>query len=76
MYKNEKKVDLKYGFASVSLRINFDEFVYSDLDKKKALIINNVLQSIKLIHKKAQIDYDKFENDINSFCKTSNLKIQ
>ena len=74
--KNVKRVELKYGFASVSLNINFNEFVNSDLEKKKILIINNILESVKSIHKRAKIDYCKFENDINSFCELNNISIK
>ena len=74
--KDVKKVELKYGFAAVSLRIDFDEYINSDLYKKKLLIVKNILQSIKVIQKKAKLDYDRFEKDIYSFCEINNIKIE
>ena len=71
--KDVKKVELKYGFAAISLKIDFNEYINSNLDTKKMLIINNILQSI---HKRAKFDYDKFENDIHSFCEIHNIKIK
>lgn len=74
--KDVKKVELKYGFAAISLKIDFNEYVNSNLDGKKLLIVNNILQSIKAIHKRAKFDYIRFENDIYSFCEIHNIKIK
>lgn len=69
LFKEIKKCEVKYGFASVSLQINYEEFVHADIDKKKELMINNILASIKSIHKKAKIDLIEFEKDVMQYCK-------
>lgn len=75
LFKDEKKVELKYGFASVSLKIDFEEYINSNLPQKKGLIMNNILRSIKIIHKRAKFNYDKFEKDVNSFCEINNIGV-
>ena len=63
-FKQEKKCDIRYGFASVSLWIDYDEFLQSDLINKQIMIVKNILDSIKVIARKAKIDYEKFYDDI------------
>lgn len=69
LWKESKKCELRYGFASVSLQIDFEEFVEADVEKKKGLIIQNILKSVKCISKKGNIDYKLFESDMMRFCK-------
>ena len=64
LWKEIKKVEIKYGFASVSLRINYSTYINSTIEKKKGLVIDNILKSIKAIKGRAKIDYKMFENDI------------
>lgn len=75
LFKEEKKCEVKYGFASVSIQINYEEFLQSDINGKKKLIINNILNSVKSIHKKAKIDYVEFNNDIMRFCQQADITI-
>ena len=73
LWKETKKVELKYGFASLSLHVNYSEYVDADIDRKKGMIIDNILMSIKSIKSKAKLDYKSFENDIKIFCENNNI---
>ena len=55
--KAHKRCELKSGFASVSLHIDYEEYVNADIARKKTLIINNILSSVKAVSKKGKIDY-------------------
>ncbi len=68
--KEHKKCEPRYGFASVSLQIDYEEYVNSDISGKKKLIINNILKSVKAISKRGKIDYCLFENDVKKFCQS------
>lgn len=74
--KETKKYSLTYGFAFVSLKIDYNKFVYSNIEQKKKLIIENILLSIKVIHKKAKIDYKQFELDIIEYCRTVGIVLK
>lgn len=71
--KEVKKVELKSGFASLSLHVNYAKYVVADIYKKKSMIIDNILKSIKTIKSRAKFDYKRFENDIRIFCKNNNI---
>lgn len=68
--KEHKKCEPRYGFASVSLQIDFEEYVNADISGKKKLIINNILKSVKAISKKGKVNYCLFENDVKKFCES------
>ena len=68
--KEHKKCEPRYGFASVSLQIDYEEYVNSYITGKKKLIINNILKSVKAISKRGKIDYCLFENDVKKFCQS------
>ena len=74
-YKEVKQCKEKSGFASVSLRINYEYFTQSDMEVKKVLIIENIWQSIHAISKKAQIDMEAFTKDVISFCQAAQINI-
>ena len=71
LFKQEKKCDIKYGFASVSLWIDYDEYLKADITDKQI-----ILASIKTISRKAKIDYKQFCEDIFQYCKLINLPIE
>ncbi len=73
--KEHKKCENKYGFASISLKIDYEEYVTSDIFGKKRLIIDNILKSVKSISKKGKIEYDLFEKDVKMFCENNNIFI-
>lgn len=73
--KSHKKCEPQYGFASVSLQIDYEEYVKADTANKKRLIINNILSSVKSVSQKGKIDYGLFEADIRNFCKNNNIII-
>lgn len=75
LFKEKKKCEIKYGFASVSLRIDYQKYVENDIEGKKKIIIKNILESIKCIQKRGKIDYKKFEKDILDFCHEKRIDI-
>lgn len=68
-----KKVELKCGFASVSLQIDYKKYVDADIIIKKGMIIDNILKSVKAIKSRAKIDYKTFEEDVRLFCHNNNI---
>lgn len=75
LWKELKKCEPRYGFASVSLRIDFEEYIEADVETKKGLIIQNILKSVKSISKRGSVDYISFESDVIRFCNEINLTI-
>lgn len=73
--KAHKKCEIQYGFASVSLQIDYEEFVKTDIANKKRLIVENILSSVKAVSKKGKIDYDLFAEDVRIFCANNNIII-
>lgn len=73
MWKETKKCEIKSGFASVSLQIDYETYVESNMDEKKALIIKNVVDSVKVIKTRAKIDFKLFKEDINKFCEENGI---
>lgn len=73
LWKETKKVEINYGFASISLQINYTKYINSDIEKKKGLVIDNILKSIKAIKGRAKIDYKMLENDMRLFCESNNI---
>ena len=65
----------QYGFASVSLQIDYEEYVKADTANKKRLIIDNILESVKSVSKKEKINYSLFEEDVREFCDNNNIII-
>jgi hypothetical protein len=47
--------------ADIRLRIDFDKFVKGDTEKKKLLLIDNVIRSVRAISKKAKKDFRAHE---------------
>ncbi len=74
-FKEYKRCELTSGLASVSMQIDYEEYVKADIDNKKRLIIDNILKSVKSISKRGKINYSLFENDIREFCETNNIII-
>ncbi|WP_058487103.1 Imm44 family immunity protein [Defluviitalea phaphyphila] len=66
-WREEKIYDIKHKFVFISKQINYEEYCNSDIETRKKLIIKNILDSVRSIHKKAKFDYKKFENDIKEF---------
>ncbi len=75
-FKEMKKCELKAGFASVSLQMDYEEFICADIKQKKKLIINNILTSMRSIHKRAKINYIDFEADVMQYCKEHEIFIK
>ena len=74
LWKETKKCETKYGFASVSLQIDYETYVGANMDEKKALIIKNVVDSVKAIKTKGKIDFNRFKEDMTSFCEVNGIK--
>lgn len=73
--KSHRKCEPLYGFASVCMQINYEEYVKSDVLNKKKMIIKNVLSSVKSVSKKGKIDYSLFEEDVKKFCVNEGIEI-
>lgn len=66
---------MKQRTRSVSLQIDYEEYVKADTANKKRLIIDNILESVKSVLKKEKINYSLFEEDVREFCDNNNIII-
>ena len=74
LWKETKKCDTKYGFASISLQIDYEKYVEANVNEKKALMIKNIVESVKVIKAKGKIDFEHFKEDMKSFCEVKEIK--
>lgn len=58
----------------MSLQIDYETYVGANMDEKKALIIKNVVDSVKAIKTKGKIDFNRFKEDMTSFCEVNGIK--
>ena len=65
-WKEVKYISLSYRMANISLISDYDAFLKGDVDMKKSIIVENILQSLKVIKKrlKGKFDYEQIEQDI------------
>lgn len=75
LWKERKECEVKAGFASVSLRIDYEAFLNANIEEKKKLMVNNILASVKAIHSRAKIDYIRFHEDILQYCKQAGIEL-
>lgn len=73
LWKETKRCELRYGFASVGLQIDYKKYVEASMDEKKSLIIKNVVDSVKAIKSKGKVDFDRFQKDIIRFCEENGI---
>lgn len=73
LFKEEIKCELKYGFAAVSLQVNYEIFLQASIMEKKKLIVENILKSVKAIAKRAKLDVEAFNKDMMLFCNKANI---
>lgn len=66
---------MKQRTRSVSLQIDYEEYVKADTANKKRLIIDNILESVKSVSKKEKNNYSLFEEDVREFCDNNNIII-
>lgn len=54
------------GIANISLYSDYNDFCLGDLQKKKAIIVENIIASVKLVKNKTveYFDFEKLERDI------------
>ena len=64
LWEECSKVEIIYGYASVSLQVDYDEFLGADANKKKELIRESIDKSIKKISRKIKIDYKSFSEEL------------
>ena len=66
-----KYISLPYRMASISLHIDYLEYISVNIEEKKALIIKNILNSLLVIKKRLKngFDYVRIENDILTLVK-------
>ena len=63
------------GVATVFLHTDFEKYLNADIEGRKALVIDNVLRSVKKIPKKYKFNYAAFEKDVLAFCCKHNIKL-
>ena len=65
-FKERKLIKRKSHEADIRLRTDFDKFVLADNDKKRLLLLDNIIRSIKVIGEKSKTDFnsEKLINDI------------
>lgn len=66
---------MKQRTRSVSLQIDYEEYVKANTANKKRLIIDNILEAVKSVSKKEKINYSLFEEDVREFCDNNNIII-
>lgn len=72
-YKEVKYCSVTYGFADVNLFIDHEKYVGASMDEKKALIVKNVVESVKAIKAKGKIDFNRFKEDMIRFCEINGV---
>lgn len=65
--------DLKYKIVIVKKHIDFEEYLNASIEERKLLIFQNILDSVKSIHKKSKLDYKRYEADLVEFVRKNNL---
>ena len=70
-YSEVKYISLSYRMANISLHIDYLEYISVSIEEKKALIIENILNSLLVIKKRLKngFDYVRIENDILTLVK-------
>ena len=69
-----KYCSVAYGFEDVNLFVDYDKYIEANMDEKKALIVENVVDSVKAIKTKGKIDFNRFKEDMIRFCEISGVK--
>lgn len=67
-WKEIKYISLNYRMADISLISNYEEYCSGNIEVKKKLIIENILESLKVIKKrlKGKFNYEQMVQDIES----------
>ena len=65
-WKEVKKISLPYKMANISLQSDYEDFIETNMDKKKQMIIENILRSLYVIkvRLKDSFDYEHIIKDI------------
>ena len=65
-WKETQIVSLPYRYADISLQIDYERYVFSDLSFKKELQMDNLLKSLLVIKRKLgkRFDYQSIEKDL------------
>ena len=53
--------------------MDYDKYIEANMDEKKALIVENVFESVKAIKTKGKIDFNRFKEDMIRFCEISGV---
>lgn len=60
------KIELKYRLVAMARQINFDVYQTSDLQGRKTLLVECLVEALREVKKKFGFDIDAFEQDIRS----------
>ena len=74
-WKEYKRCEAKAGFADVHLHTDYNTYINADMEKKKSLMIDNILRSVKVIANRAKLDYKTFESDVRLFCEEHEIQL-
>lgn len=63
-----KQVSLKYRFADISMQIDYERYISSDLSQRKLLIIDNIMSSLMVVKRKIKdsFNYEQLKRDIKN----------
>ena len=57
-WEEVKKILVKSRIAIISLHIDYEIYCSADVQQKKELILQNIFESLMLVHKKLKKDFD------------------
>ena len=65
-WKEIKHISTKFRMASIALRTDYERFCNADLNDKEKIVLENILDSLKVIKKKLRekFNYEQMEKDI------------
>lgn len=73
LWKEYKKIWPSSKDVAIVVHIDFDSYVNATIEEKKEMLIENLVNAVKSISKKAKINCASFEKDILNFCQKNNL---
>jgi len=57
-WEEEKKISLTYRMASIALKSNYDDYCNGDINNKKKMMIENILNSLKYVKKRLKGNFN------------------
>ncbi|MBR4080603.1 MAG: hypothetical protein IKK21_02305 [Clostridia bacterium] len=57
------------GDASVSLQLDYEEYVHASPQEKKRLLAENIIRSMEQLRRKGKVDIAAFRKDVTDYCR-------